>query len=246
MTKLFDGEVIAVRVPQFYDPLYCKSLADALYRAIEEAAKGSIYESDIDSFWNVMDDAERRESYFAMALPLQEKLRALSAPHPSPIDLLRLALDEAWPGGASLMTMSGRKMPFGITRLWRTDSEALPHQDILWREVKEADDIPPLVSQLGVNVYLDTADEGGQLETWDRVISDEEYEQLRDKYPGSYGYPRSMLPEDSLLIAPEVGDLVLVNTLRAHAVRKIEQGRRITLSGFVGSAGTDQPLRCWS
>ncbi|MGP3947722.1 2OG-Fe(II) oxygenase [Streptomyces sp. 7N604] len=246
LADLFDLKYIAVRVPGFYDPMYSKSLSGLLYQEIDDSASGGIYESNIDSFWNVMKDKERRERYFNVALPLQQRLRRLSAPYPSPVDLLRLALDEAWPGGAGLMKMSGRKMPFGITRLWRTGSEALPHQDVLHREIGEEDDTVRLVSQLGVNIYLDTADEGGELETWDHVITDEAYEDLRDEYEGSYGYPRSMLPEESLLISPEVGDLVMVNTTCAHAVRKITRGRRMTVSGFVGNSGTDQPLRCWS
>jgi hypothetical protein len=246
LTELFSGTILGIRVPNFYDTLYCKSLAGMLYQAIEdESTSGGIYESDIDSFWNVMNDAARWERYFAVALPVQRRLRRFSSPYPSPIDLLRLALDEAWPGGATLMTMSGRKMPFGITRLWRTGNEALPHQDALWREI-QVPEAASLISQLGVNVYLDTADEGGELETWDFVITDEQYEKLRDEYPGSYGYPRDMLPEESLLIAPQVGDLVLVNTMRAHAVRKITCGQRMTMSGFVGNTGIDQPLRCWS
>lgn len=247
LAALFAREVIAVRVPGFYDPLYSKFLSSALYEEVERAdTTGGIYDSNVDSFWNVMDDPERRDRYFAAALPLQRVLRELSTPHPSPVDLLRLALDEAWPGGATLMSIAGRKMPFGITRLWRTGREALPHQDALWREIDEHDDAVPLVGQLGVNIYLDTADAGGELETWDFVITDEQYTSLREQYPGSYGYAHSMLPAESLLISPEVGDLVLVNTMCAHAVRKITKGRRMTVSGFVGNAGADQPLRCWS
>ncbi|TDV56263.1 2OG-Fe(II) oxygenase [Actinophytocola oryzae] len=244
---LFDGDVIAILVPKFYDSLYCKNLAASLYQSIDnESVSGGIYDSDIDSYWNVMNDEQRRERYFSMALSSQDRLRRLSTPYPSPIDLLRLALDEAWAGGATLMTMAGRKMPFGITRLWRTGSEGLPHQDALWREVGRIDEVAGLTGQLGVNVYLDTADEGGELETWDRVITDEEYASLAGEYPGSYGYPREMLPEESLLVTPRVGDLVLINTMRVHAIRAITRGQRMTISGFVGSSGTGAPLKCWS
>ncbi len=246
LKDLFELKYIAVRVPGFYDPMYSKSLAGLLHQEIDDSASGGIYESNIDSFWNVTKDKHRRERYFNVALPLQQRLRRLSSPYPSPVDLLRLTLDEAWHGGASLMTMSGRKMPFGITRLWRTGSEALPHQDVLVREIAEEPDTVPLTAQIGINIHLSTADEGGELEIWDYQISDADYESLRDEYEGSYGYPRSMLPEESLLISPEIGDLIMVNTMCAHAVRKITRGRRMTVSGFVGNMGTYQPLRCWS
>ncbi|GGP99406.1 2OG-Fe(II)-dependent halogenase WelO5 family protein [Streptomyces roseolilacinus] len=245
LRDLFELKCVAVRVPEFYDATYSKSLADLLYQEIDSSAGAGIYESNIDSFWNVTKDAERRERYFNVALPLQRRLRRLSAPHPSPVDLLRVALDENWPGGATLMSMGGRKMPFGITRLWRTGSEGLPHQDVLHREFDDPM-AHAMVGQLGVNIYLDTADEGGELETWDHTISDEEYAGMADRYPGSYGYPRDILPDEAVLIAPQPGDLVLINTACVHAIRKITTGRRITVSGFVGNLGPDLPLRCWS
>lgn len=247
LQALFSGRVILAHIPGFYDPASARKLADALYEFIDEAANGGIYESDVESFWTATQDPGRRERYFQAALPLLRRLRQLSAPLPSPIDLLRLALDEAWSGGACLMTMRGRKMPFGLTRLWRTESEALPHQDVLWREVDaDNDDIVRFTSQLGVNVYLDTAVEGGELESWDCVITDDTYRDIERDYPGSYGYLRDLLPQESLVFDPAAGDLVLINTLHVHAVRKVKQGRRMTISGFVGVSGPDQPLRCWS
>ncbi|MCE7082625.1 2OG-Fe(II) oxygenase [Streptomyces sp. ST2-7A] len=245
LRDLFDLKYVAVRVPEFYDATYSKSLADLLYQEIDDSAGSGIYESNIDSFWNVTKNAERQERYFNSTLPLQHRLRRLSAPHPSPIDLLRVTLDENWPGGSTFMSMTSRKMPFGITRLWRTGSEGLPHQDVLHREFDDPM-TNAIVGQLGVNIYLDTAEEGGELETWDHVISDEEYSGISGQYPGSYGYPRDMLPDNSVLISPQPGDLVLVNTACVHAIRTITAGRRITLSGFVGNLGPDLPLRCWS
>jgi hypothetical protein len=246
LQALFSGRVILAHIPGFYDPESAKKLANALYGFIDEAANGGIYESDVESFWTATKDPERRERYFQAALPLLRRLRQLSAPLPSPIDLLRLALDEAWSGGACLMTMRGRKTPFGLTRLWRTESEALPHQDVLWREVDGDDGVVRFTSQLGANVYLDTAEEGGELESWDYVITDDVYRGIEQEYPGSYGYLRDLLPEESLVFNPTAGDLVLINTLHVHAVRKVKQGRRMTISGFVGACGPDQPLRCWS
>lgn len=246
LADLFDKKYIAVRVPRFYDPAYAKTLSDLLYKEIDSAVAAGIYESNVDSYWAVAKDGQRRERYLEAALPLQKRLRRLSAPHPSPIDLLRVTLDELWPAGASLMRMGGRKTPFGATRLWRTGSEALPHQDVLRREQTDDTRSIDLLGQLGVNIYLDVADEGGGLEAWDHVITDEEYVRLGSRYEGSYGYQREQLPPQSMVIFPEVGDLVMINTAYVHAVRKITAGRRVTVSGFVGSSGNEQPLRCWS
>lgn len=246
LADLFSMKHIAVRVPHFYDPAYAKTLSDLLYKEIDSAVAAGIYESNVDSYWSVARDHQRRERYLNAALPLQRRLRRISAPHPSPVDLLRVTLDEAWQGGAGLLRMGGRRTPFGATRLWRTNSEALPHQDVLRREQGEDMKGIDLLGQIGVNIYLDVAEEGGGLEAWDHVVSDEEYAGLGGRYEGSYGYDRERLPGRSLLIHPQVGDLVMINTAYVHAVRKITAGRRITVSGFVGSRGSEQPLLCWS
>lgn len=246
LTDLFDMKYIAVRVPGFYNPAYAAKLSGLLYKEIDAAVAAGIYESNVDSYWSVAKDRQRRERYLNAALPLQRRLRRFSAPHPSPIDLLRVTLDDVWQGGAGLLRMGGRKTPFGATRVWRTNSEALPHQDVLRREQGEDMKEIDLLSQIGANIYLDVADEGGGLEAWDHVVSDREYAELGARYEGSYGYERDLLPERSLLIAPQVGDLVMINTAYVHAVRKITAGRRITVSGFVGSCGSEHPLLCWS
>lgn len=246
LTGLFDRRHVAVRVPNFYGSEEAGKLAEQLYKDIDAAVAAGIYESNIDSFWSVANDVSRRDRYLGAARPLQTRMRELSAPHASPVDMLRIALDDAWPAGASLLRLDGRMTPFGATRLWRTDSEALPHQDILRREKSNDTAEVRLISQLGVNIYLDVAEAGGHLQMWSKIVCDDEYLQLGDSYRGSYGYPRELLGEAALEIVPEVGDLVLINTEYVHAISRVTAGRRITVSGFVGQTGRDQPLCCWS
>lgn len=244
LMSLFDMNVIAIRIRQFYDPEHCKALSRLLDEDVTNA--GTIYNSNIDSFWSARQTEERLERYLDSAEPLQQKLRLLSAPHPSPIDLIRGSVADAWTSGVTPMSTKGRSMPFGFTRLWAPGSEALPHQDVLWREIPDDNSAGEQVGQLAVNLYLDTAAEGGELELWDYVVDDEQYKSCGSQYEGSYGFPRALLPATSVLLKPESGDLVFINSLRVHAVRKVDQGRRITLSGFIGSWGSDRPLRCWS
>ncbi|MEM9522565.1 MAG: 2OG-Fe(II) oxygenase [Pseudomonadota bacterium] len=244
--SLFKREYIVVRVPKFYHPQHCAAVAEKVLSDIDANAGSGIYESNIDSFWSAHEDHERSRRYFEHGIVLQRRLRQASAPFPSPIDLLRLTLDESWPGGAGLMRQSGMKAPFGISRLWREGSEGLPHQDSLNREVGADGGAIRLDDQIGVNIFLTTSDKGGEVETWDLVIGDNEYEKISDRFKGSYGYTREMLPKESVVITPEVGDLIMINTACVHAIRKITAGARLTISGFVGNAGADQPLVCWS
>jgi hypothetical protein len=243
---IFSNRILIVRIPNFVDEDTAGRLAESLSGSINAAAGGGIYESDIMPFWVASQEPEKLDAYLSASAPLEDRLRQLSAPKMSPIDKLRSVLTKAWPGGAERMRVNGREMPFGITRLWRPGSEALPHQDVIWRELNDQPALPSLKGQIGANIYLEIAGEGGELETWDFVLDDEDYRTIENECPGSYGYPRSMLPTLSLIVSPKAGDLVLINTLNVHSVRKIESGRRITISGFVAASTTDQPLQLWS
>lgn len=122
--------------------------------------------------------------------------------------------------------------------------EALPHQDLLRRETPDSDEVKFQASQLGVNIYLSSAQSGGELEIWNYSFSDEDC--LKYGVEGSYGFDRSLLPANSLVLKPEEGDLVILNTTKVHAINKVLRGERMTISGFIGFWGNDKPLKCWS
>ena len=245
LERLLEGKLSCIIIKKYVEPSDCESLADRVGEYIKDSnSSGTIYKSKGDAFFNTLGKKEIEDRYFASAISLNRELRNLSKPNIFPLDKFRLELDEAWYSGASLLRFGSKALRFGICRVWDVGAEGLPHQDILRREVPGLPFIKNQKSQLGVNVYLRTANEGGELEIWDHFFSEEDCKQLN--IDGSYGFSRNDLPLASQVIKPECGDLIIVNTTRVHAIRKIISGQRITLSGFIGYWGNDKPMFYWS
>lgn len=178
-----------------------------------------------------------RETYYQAALPGLRRLRDLCAPNLTPIDRLRLDLDEIWTDGASIAAFEGQKMFAGIARIMPPDDshilEEKPHVDCLPATVCMLD------QQLSANIYLKMPPIGGTLETWNvPTLSYADIERLPD---GTIA--RSDLPKP-VVIHPQECELVLINTRKPHAVSRFSGGIRISIQAFIGYQ-PGKPLRLW-
>jgi|SRR5581483_11359076 len=242
---LVEGRCSAIRIKHYYPDEECREVLRRILGSVDpkRESPSKIYLTNVTPFYNTIGNAAAQKLYFENSLNAVRALRHLCSPLLSPVDAVRLDLEEMWPEGCDLMKMNGQNMFFGITRIWQTGSEGLPHQDLLQRELDDAV-VGGLQGQMGLNIYLETADEGGELEVWDYYVSED---QMRSQgVMGSYGYNRATLPEPACVLKPERGDLILINTVHVHAIAKIHRGRRTTLSGFVGFWGRDEKLTLWT
>lgn len=246
LEAMFQRQRLAAQFHEFVRAEECAIVSDRLIRRIGvdyyRNAPG-VGKIEGMAFFEATSDAARAE-YFARAVDSMQNLREACRPYLSPIDKMRLLLDEIWPSGAMIAVNEGRKMFFGLPRVFE-DSGAFPHEDKLRRDLCGSTAIS-LLGQIAFNVYLRVSKSGGELEVWDCSLSDEEYDARRLPKPDDYGLDRSKLPPSSLLVDPHVGDLILFRCENVHAVRPAKGGVRLTWSGFIGYQGPDKPLLLWS
>jgi hypothetical protein len=197
------------------------------------------------AYFETIKNPALRQKYYADAPRWIQTLRDVAAPLQSPMDSLRLQLQERWPWGATLETVDGLPMFVGLARVFESGAGAHPHQDILGRDAEPGcERAQSLITQFAANVYLRPSESGGELELWSMRPSDEEFEVMR--MPNSYGADRSRLPAPDAVLRPGLGDVILFDATRLHAVRPAIGGPRVALSCFIGYRGPSQPLTYWS
>jgi hypothetical protein len=192
---------------------------------------------------------ESLRAYFAQAVGSIRRLRSLFAPHLSPVDRLRLELDECWPHGAHLADADGQKLAVGILRVMHA-------AHLLGGVARELgachiDDLAlsDTPRHLSANVYLRVPDDGGALAIWNlrpdaknignrfyRLISGAAFKE------GVQEIIHEIIGPPNHVIKPEVGDLLLFDSARPHAVQGFSAGSRVTIQSFVRVHGTHEPL----
>lgn len=207
-------------------------------------------QSTVDGdFWRLgfpyseITDDETRAKYHAEAPGSIARLRGMFAPYASPLDELRLLLDERWQAGAELLRIGGKRCFVGVCRFQGSSVDLVPHSDRVERFLPagyESD----LQAQLSTNIYVNVPENGGELELWDLELDEDAYAELVGDR--AYGIDRDRLPPPTSVVKPEPGDLALLNPRLIHAVSPSQDSTRITIGSFIGYQGEDRPLAYWS
>jgi len=246
LAALMRGQLLAIRRKNYFPVDKCQDLAEKLLGS--DLYGRYVNASDIGrvgvAFFECQADEASRKRYEESAVTWIRELRDRCSPFLSPFDRFRLELDEAWTAGAHLSALYNIKMFGGLVRHFDEGSQAEAHQDVLEWDEPGAGALTGIVGQLAWNTYLTVPSKGGTLTLWDESFSEEEYE--KRKIPGSYGLRRELLPEAAAVLTPEVGEMILFNSGRVHAVDKIERGSRVTWSAFAGYGSIHDPILIWS
>ncbi len=244
---LAEGRITSLRIPEYCPLELAQIVSERLINHHRYGRYGNapdIARVGMAFFETVNGNEILLQRYYAEARPAIQDIRELCTPYLSPMDRLRLELQEIWPHGANLMNLDGRPMFVGLARVLEVGAEALPHQDFLLSDAANYPAAHTLITQFGTNIYLQPSQEGGELELWEKKFSAKDYEKFR--LPNSYGLDYAKLPPSRALIKPDAGDLILFDATKVHAVRPAQGSHRVTLSAFIGYSGRYQPLSFWS
>ena len=245
---LANKSIGAIRIPQYYPADLCKKITNNI---IEKKKAGVFIKAPhvqrIGMPHYDIIDVKSFEKYHEIALENIQALREIYQPYISPIDKLRLELEERWPAGANLETLYGKKCFVGLCRIIEaiTGSALEPHIDRLSRDSRDSYAANSLIGQMAANIYVATPDSGGELEIWMQEPSLEEYESELNKTE-SYHVNRASIGEPDVVIKPEIGDLILFNSRCFHAVKESTGGIRSSIAAFIGYRGVNNALSYWS
>jgi hypothetical protein len=262
LRSLFNNELSAIHIKKFVSEEVCNKLGGNLKDNFNSAKW-----EDTDMFQGygfpvnrmfgpTVDDSI---NYFKQVIPTIRKIRNI-CDGVSPVDKLRLELDELWSNGCRIGAINpfNRKMFVGLTRLMTpqglvgkaTRVNGLIHIDT---SLHTENAVEGLFSS---NIYLDSPKEGGELCIWNVTKSEvfsAEFDYLNKLLDSAFSKKyreeiqeilQNILPEP-ILIKPEKGDLVILNSGRPHAVRGFEEGVRISMQTFI-SYGADTTLQLFS
>lgn len=183
------------------------------------------------------ESATKLEQYLAGADETMRTVRHVVFDGFTPVDRISQQLLRVWEPGLRLAARNGRPFLQQILRRWLQGGGAHPHLD-----QSNTPLLAPfgLTKRIGLNVYLDMPSAGGAIEFWNREFSDAEY--ARSKRP-DYGLDRQLLGAPDLTIRPQVGQAILFDASRPHAVEALAGvGERITNASFFSYSRIDEPL----
>lgn len=256
LINLIEGRYIALVISSYHPKKELKKISQKLIN--QDIFARYLRGSDIGvqrtgiTFFEASNNLSVLESYYQNALNFTKNLRSDIFPYLSPLDRLKLDFEELWPAGSFIENIHGRKMLAGIVRVFENEFELPPHQDVLMKDVLEAPLAPVkhfenLIAQLSSNIYISVPKVGGELEIWNLNPTTDEQKKMKNTEFHYDGFiDRSELPLPTVSIKPKVGDLILFDAGKIHAVKPSSNELRVAMSMFIGYRGVGKPLTYWS
>jgi hypothetical protein len=240
LKALLDNEIAAIAVPDFLSGQTCRAVVEGIgrygldyYRHVDPPV-GRI---GITQFEH-QNGAEDRRAYFLAAQAADRRRRAVFSQSGDLLELVMDALAGAWPGAVGLAHEGDQEYFAGLVRMIRKGllhCDWAPHDAPGWA-------IGAIEAQATWNIYCQVPESGGATYVYNRPWDPSAEQAL---LCDSYGYDESLVDGCARVrIEPSVGELVLFNSRNFHSIESSEGIERISVSSFVGRAGSDLVL--WS
>ena len=246
---LISGKFLLLRIPQFIEKESCLAWQAPLELATELQRYSNATDVSVNrigmTLFETENKPEKLDNYLKSAkdtFPTIEKILYGD----NPVWEIHRNLREIWQEGCHTERLEGKEMNPGIIRSFEADPKGglPPHTDTLLKDVPNASSFNEMKCQLASNLYINTAEEGGELEIWDYAPSTAELEQM---YNGEYDFiDRDKIPVKSHIIRPEIGELIIFRSSCIHSVRPSKGGMRTAASCFIGYYDDDRPLSVWA
>lgn len=245
IVAMFQGDVAAIRTPEFLSPAECERAVAKIQQVAEKKARR--YEADlnigtalaIDSHWEFEYTTKPRSAwtnYFKKVGPTTQLRRRLFAESGDPVDRIVRIFREAWgaPVRRARHPKFNRQLYVGLLRT------GAPRLHFDWAPY----DFPALkevVMQAGANVYLSNFHVGGDLTLYRTYgMTKGNKEASGAKVIGNYDIPHSLVEGvESCTVPCRVGDFVIAPNRFLHEVTKGDAAEesRLVLSFHVAWMG---------
>jgi hypothetical protein len=218
LRALVNGELLAIRVPNFISPAACYKIASAVTISRHFRFDGPGFIGLGPGSFS-LPGADR--DYFASANVIEHILSV-------PYEALESAL------GALQRPLYGelRRMRALTARRYDETFVAAPHQDM------DSEKYPwARHSQLGISLCVVTPESGGAIRLWNHAYGPADYAER--KLPDRFELEEKLIMPHDAAIESGVGELLILNARRIHAIDRITKGARISVSGFLAASGSD-------
>lgn len=245
LSALADGEILAISLPGFYPAEACAIVATRVHGT--EPTRYDVAPSVAKLGMALFEatDARLLERYYEDARGAAERAARLYRDVEDPIDRVRAILKREWRAGCEIERLHQREMHAGLVRIIDQGTELRPHQDNTDWDMPDCPRAQDMRAQLSCNIYFAVPQRGGELELWDYAF-DEEPRYRQTQVSGDYSLDRTRIGPPAMVLKPRLGELIVFNARRIHAVAQVLEGTRINASTFIALRGEDEPLTLFS
>lgn len=249
LMRLSNGAALALRFPGFVHSDFAPRMGQALLAS-----------PHISNYMNLRDDltkigmtyfeaarsgnsSDTIKNYLQASRDHEEYIRnACSQFFESPMERISELLSDKLK--ASRLSLDGQPMFAGLVRIVTQGKQIMVHQDDIGEDSPDNEFAKNIVRQWAFNIYLLVPERGGELDVWNRTLSQSEASALQ-VLGSDYGLDRATLGERSLRIVPRAGELVIIDSRKLHAVNTVDSGARVSISFFLGQDSNGN-FRFWS